>query len=77
MLKGLIMSIYLSSELESIMKINKEFKPSLLCKKQTWLIKFKAKISNAWNTIEEDESSLSEEGVWCINVGYVWPDKDS
>lgn len=71
------MSIFLSSKLESTININEDLKPSTHRKKTTLLTRLKIKFSDVWNAEKESKKNYSKEGVWCINVGYVWPDKDS
>ena len=71
------MSIYLSSKLESKIKINEDLKPSIHVKKTTLLNGHKAKLSSVWNTEKESKQEHAKDGVWCINVGYIWPDKDA
>jgi len=44
-------------------------------KKQELMIKLKVLLSCVWDAKGEDNLDASSGGVWCINVGYVWPKK--
>ncbi|WP_166368584.1 hypothetical protein [Psychromonas sp. SA13A] len=45
-------------------------------KKHNLIVKLKKLLSRVWDAKGSDRLVVPSDGIWCINVGYVWPEKE-